>query len=197
MATEKNLFDKIAPIYSIFFNKQISYYEDVIDKLKGDIDLTQYNSILDIGCGTGALSEVLYNKGLDITGVDSSSGMLNQAKKILKVKDIKLIHINPEVKLPFEDKSFDIVIASYVAHGLKEDERKDLYLEMNRLAKELVIFHDYNQSRAILTTIIEWLENGDYFNFTKVAKDEMKEYFKEVNVIDVSNRAAWYICKVE
>lgn len=197
MTKENNLFDKIAPIYSIFFNRQINYYEDVLDKVKKDIDLTKYNSILDIGCGTAALCGILYNKGLDTTGVDSSSGMLNQAKKILKGKDIKLIHINPEENLPFEDKSFDIVITSYVAHGLKEDERKDLYMEMNRLAKELVIIHDYNQSRAILTTIIEWLENGDYFNFIKVAKNEMKEYFKEVNVVDVSTRAAWYICKVD
>lgn len=197
MIKQNNLFDKIAPIYSIFFNRQISYYEDVLDNVEKDIDLTKYNSILDIGCGTGALCKILYNKGLDTTGVDSSSGMINQAKKILKGKDINLIHINPEENLPFEDKSFDIVIASYVAHGLKEDERERLYLEMNRLAKELVIFHDYNQSRAILTTIVEWMENGDYFNFIKVAKDEMKEYFKEVNVVDVSTRAAWYICKVE
>ena len=123
--------------------------------------------------------------------------MLNQAKKILHGKDIKLIHINPDDNLPFEDKSFDIVIASYVAHGLKAEEREKLYLEMKRLGKELVIFHDYNQSRAILTTIVEWMENGDYFNFIKVAKEEMKRYFKEVNVIDVSTRAAWYICKVE
>lgn len=196
MIKENNLFDKIAPIYSIFFNRQISYYEEVLDKVRNDIDLTKYNSILDIGCGTGALCGILYNKGIDTTGVDSSSGMLNQARKILKGKDIKLIHINPEENLPFEDKSFDIVITSYVAHGLKEDERKDLYMEMNRLAKEVVIIHDYNQSRAILTTIIEWLENGDYFNFIKVAKNEMKEYFKEVNVVNVSTRAAWYICKV-
>lgn len=197
MAKENNLFDKIAPIYGLFYNRQVKYYREVLDKVKKDIDLTKYNSILDIGCGTGALCELLYEKGLDTTGVDSSSGMLNQAKKILHGKDIKLIHINPDDNLPFEDKSFDIVIASYVAHGLKAEEREKLYLEMKRLGKELVIFHDYNQSRAILTTIVEWMENGDYFNFIKVAKEEMKRYFKEVNVIDVSTRAAWYICKVE
>lgn len=196
MAKENNLFDKIVPIYSIFFNRQVNYYEDVLDKVKKDIDLTKHNNILDIGCGTGAFCEIIYNKGLDTTGVDSSSGMINQAKKILKGKDIKLIHINPDKELPFKDKSFDIVVASYVAHELKEDERKRLYREMSRLAKELVIIHDYNENRAILTTIIEWLENGDYFNFIKVAKDEMKEYFKEVNIVDVSTRAAWYICKV-
>ncbi len=65
--------------------------------------------------------------------------------------------------------------------------------EASRLAKEKVTFHDYNENRALLTTIIEWLERGDYFNFIKIGKKEMKEHFKNVKVIDVYKRAAWYI----
>lgn len=39
----------------------------------------------------------------------------------------------------------------------------------------------------------EWLEQGDYFNFIKMAEIEMKEHFKEVKVVDLHKRAAWYI----
>jgi hypothetical protein len=53
----------------------------------------------------------------------------------------------------------------------------------------------------LLTTIIEWLERGDYFQFIKEAEHEMKncvfemkECFSEVKVVDVDYKAAWYIC---
>jgi NifB/MoaA-like Fe-S oxidoreductase len=49
---------------------------------------------------------------------------------------------------------------------------------------------------------VEWLERGDYFRFIKNAEKEMKdcsqemeECFSEVKVVNVGERAAWYICK--
>lgn len=189
-----SLFNKIAPIYGMFFNFQLRYFNKIQEKVGNEIDFSKYDSILDIGCGTGALCKVFHDKGLEVVGVDPSKGMLAQANKKLKNLPIKLIHIVPGEPLPFKDKSFDIVITSYVAHGLKKDERLQLYNEMKRLSKKLVIIHDYNENRAILTSIVEWLENGDYFNFIKIAEEEMKEVFNEVKKIDVDTRAAWYIC---
>lgn len=189
-----SLFNKIAPIYGMFFNFQLRYFNKIQEKVGNEIDFSKYDSILDIGCGTGALCKVFHDKGLEVVGVDPSKGMLAQANKKLNNLPIKLIHIVPGEPLPFKDKSFDIVITSYVAHGLKKDERLQLYNEMKRLSKKLVIIHDYNENRAILTSIVEWLENGDYFNFIKIAEEEMKEVFNEVKKIDVDTRAAWYIC---
>ncbi len=179
----------------MFFDIQVSYYKKIIDRINPEFDMTKYNFVLDLGCGTGALSNVLYDKGLSVTGVDPSEGMLKQAQKRRRDKDIKLIKIIPGKKLPFPDNSFDIAISSYVAHGFKSEERIKFYKEMKRVTKEYVILHDYNDTRNIITTIIEWLENGDYFNFIKVAKDELEDIFQDVNVVDVDTRAAWYICK--
>ncbi len=187
------IFNIIAPIYALFFNFQVNYYEKTLLKVKDEIDITQYKTVLDIGCGTGALCYVLYRNGLKVTGVDVAEKMVEKSREKLKGKDIKVIKIDPEEDLPFEDNSFDIVISSYVAHGLKPDQRISLYKEAGRVAKDKVIFHDYNQNRALLTTIIEWLERGDYFNFIKMAEVEMKEHFKTVKVLDVYKRAAWYI----
>ena len=195
MSSSINLFNNISIIYGMFFDIQVSYYKKIIDRINPEFDMTKYNSVLDVGCGTGALSNVLYDKGLSVTGIDPSEGMLKQAQKRRRDKDIKLIKIIPGEKLPFPDNSFDIVISSYVAHGIKSEERIKFYKEMKRVAKEYVILHDYNDTRNIITTIIEWLENGDYFNFIKVAKDELEDIFQDVNVVDVDTRAAWYICK--
>lgn len=189
-----SIFDSIAPIYALFFNFQVKYFKKIQNRAKHEIDLGEYKSLLDIGCGTGALCKILYDQGLKVTGVDPSKPMLNQARKKLKDSDVELIHIDPNKSLPFPDKSFDIVMTSYVAHGLERKERLELYSEMRRIAKKIVIIHDYNSERAPLTTIIEWLERGDYFNFIKVAKEEMEGVFEEVKEINVDTRASWYIC---
>jgi len=70
-----------------------------------------------------------------------------------------------------------------------------MFIEMDRLTKDYVIIHDYNNQRGFFTNIIEWLEGGDYFNFIKVVQTELNEHFKSVKVINVKRQAAWYICE--
>lgn len=40
---------------------------------------SERNLVVDLGCGTGTLTELLYNKGYDCIGVDNSEEMLNIA----------------------------------------------------------------------------------------------------------------------
>ena len=192
-----SLFDKIAPIYGLFFDFQVRYYSKILDRIKGQFDIGKYETVLDIGCGTGALCRVLSDKGLAVTGVDTSPKMLKQARKKTQDQDIAFAEIKAGKSLPFGDNSFDLVIASYVAHGLKPKERIDLYQEMGRIAKTYVIIYDYNKNRSLVTTLVEWLENGDYFNFIKIVKSELEGIFNNVRIIDVDKRAAWYICKIK
>jgi ubiquinone/menaquinone biosynthesis C-methylase UbiE len=196
------LFNLIAPVYGLFYSIQKKRFAEVIDGVTGELDLTAFDTIIDIGCGTGALCSVLSEKGLSVTGIDTAEKMLDIAR--VKPENNKISFIQADVleTLPFEDKSFDVAIASYVAHGLKAGERKRMYAEMSRVAKHYVLIYDYNKKRSLLITIIEWLEGGDYFHFIRNAEPEMKDCvsemkscFSEVNVVDVDTRAAWYICK--
>ena len=50
----------------------------VRDKEQGILD-SERNLVLDLGCGTGTLTELLYQKGYDMIGVDLSQEMLNIA----------------------------------------------------------------------------------------------------------------------
>lgn len=195
------LFNAIAPVYGLFYEMQKNRYGAVVDRASEALDLASYDTVLDVGCGTGALCAVLAEKGLSVTGVDPAAKMLSIAKRHPESRKINYIHGNALEKLPFEDKSFDISIASYVAHGMHEGERKHLYAEMARVTKSRVIIYDYNQNRALMTSIVEWLERGDYFRFIKNPKvemetciSEMRSCFSHVRAIDVDARASWYVC---
>ena len=195
---EKNdnfLFNFIAPVYGLFYKSQKKNYKIVIDKMRTYLDLNEYKSIVDIGCGTGALCSVLNNEGLAVTGVEPAIKMLKIGMNKKENRNVNFIECTTCSKLPLEDKSFDLSITSFVAHGLHIEERVQLYKEMNRLTKEFVIIHDYNGNRNIFTNIIEWLEGGDYFNFIKVVETELNKYFKSVKTVNIKKRAAWYICE--
>lgn len=79
---------------------------------------------LDAGCGPGYLLEALTARGLQVSGMDASSGMLRRAEArvqaakpefpvSLKAGDIE--------HLPFEDASFDLVTSTGVIEYLKDD----------------------------------------------------------------------------
>lgn len=196
------LFNLIAPVYGLFYEAQKTRFAEVIEGVENELDLSSYETIIDIGCGTGALCSVLNKKGLTVTGIDPAGKMLEIARKKQENKDISFIQADALEGLPFKDNSFDIAIASYVAHGLVVDERKLMYAEMSRITNEWVIIYDYNDNRSLLITIVEWLEGGDYFHFIRNAEPEMRDCLKEmkscfsnVEVINVDTRAAWYICK--
>jgi SAM-dependent methyltransferase len=195
------LFNLLAPIYGLFYAKQKKRYAKVIDDVKNELDLSKYQKIIDIGCGTGALCSVLNQKGSIVTGIDPAQKMLNIAMDKSKNKNITFIQANVLERLPFDDKYFDVSIASYVAHGLQPNERILMYAEMARITKHWVVIYDYNKKQSFLTTIAEWLEGGDYFHFVKNTELEMKncvfgkrECFSEVKVVNVDVQAAWYIC---
>ncbi|HYE68535.1 MAG TPA: methyltransferase domain-containing protein [Anaerovoracaceae bacterium] len=192
---EETVFDIIAPIYGRFFDYQIKHYNAVLENIKKEFDFSGYQSIIDVGCGTGALCSVLNQKGMIVTGIDSSQKMLRIAEEKQKGTGIRFMNASVLERLPFEDKSFDISIAAHVAHGLKESDRAKMYAEMSRVVKHLVIFYDYNQNRSVLTNIVEWLERGDYFNFIRKVRKELKENFLEVKIIDTEIRASLYVCK--
>jgi ubiquinone/menaquinone biosynthesis C-methylase UbiE len=193
---EKNgLFDSIASAYGIFFGFQKRRYSKVIDRVSESLDISKCRNILDVGCGTGALCAALSSRGFEVTGIDLSPKMLAVAMKKQENKKINFLQASVLERLPFEDKAFDISITSFVAHGIKAEERKIMYSEMARVAKYLVIIYDYNGNRSGITDIAERLEGGDYFNFIKTAEAELKVSFNNVRRLNTGKLSALYICE--
>lgn len=197
----KSLFDLIAPAYGLFYHWQVRHYQQIVAAQSERLGLDTLDSCLDVGCGSGALASVFASQGLSVTGADPAFGMLRVAKRKTRHTPLHFIQADAGRGLPFADKQFDLSIASYVAHGLNPPERIHLYKEMSRVSRHYVVIYDYNQVRSLPTTLVEWLENGDYFRFIKTAEHEMRDClgemracFSKVEVVNVSPRAAWYLC---
>ena len=62
--------------------------------------------LLDVGCGSGIFSDMAYGKGAEVSGIDASDKLIEQAK--LRNPNISFL-IGEMEELPFEDELFDVV----------------------------------------------------------------------------------------
>lgn len=191
----RKLFDRISPVYSLYYRWQREHYRAIYSN-RSLMDLSPYTTILDVGCGTAAMTSILNELGHRVTGVDNSLGMLQTARKQVENSSLGLLQASAVEGLPFAEKSFEVSIAAYVAHGLKSEQRQALYSEMKRVSSKWVILHDYNQNRSLMTNIAEYLEGGDYFNFIQVVQTELRDFFGNLKVVDLGGRASCYLCVV-
>ncbi len=93
-----------------------SFEKDKLLPMLGDL---KGKKVLDVGAGTGRLTLRLAKLGADVTALDISEEMLKKLKvKAKKIKDV----IGDCESMPFEDESFDVVVATFhIVHlkGLK------------------------------------------------------------------------------
>jgi len=187
------LFNRIAPVYRLFFRYQTRQFEKIIPLVFRSVPLRREDTVLDIGCGTGALTTLLGRMGYRTVGIDPSPLMIHYAVK-KAIHGIQMYCVADGASfLPFRDRSFDMVIATYVLHGLSSDKRMKLMKEARRISRGRVIFHDYFK-RSPLTDIVEWFEGGDYRGFVAHGGREMREVFSSVETVQTYGNMAWYIC---
>lgn len=101
----------------------------------------QGKSVLEIGCGPGGnLQEVLKRGASQVTGVDISQQMVDIAKANLKHTDVNILKIDGE-RLPFEDKSFDLVFTvTVLQHNTDDRMMRSILAEACRVSgRELLI----------------------------------------------------------
>ena len=100
------------------------YAESAFSALTQKVDLTGL-SVLDFGCGTGALTKRLSDKAKEVVAIDPSSEMikfleqksLNNVSAISEYLNASLIEVNPLFK-----NKFDLITASSVCSFLPDYE---------------------------------------------------------------------------
>jgi len=101
------------------------------DLLLCEVELWPDATVLDVGCGTGALLKKLYNTcAISGFGVDTEESMLVQAAKNCPQMSFQRTRCD---KLPFADQSFDVLIACMAYHHF--DNREGFAREAARVLK--------------------------------------------------------------
>jgi ubiquinone/menaquinone biosynthesis C-methylase UbiE len=101
----------------------------------------QFQSWLDVGCGTGALLSLVaeQRKGLQLFGIDLSEEMIRVAKAKLGEKaDLK---VSDSERLPFEDDKVDLITCTFSFHHYPNP--KAVLAEMKRVLSpqgKLIVF---------------------------------------------------------
>jgi len=106
--------------------KKAKYLVDLVEPF-----LTKKAKIMDLGCGSGEVSQKLLSLGYLVTSVD----VVNK----VKVEGVKVLVYDGE-KLPFGDKEFEKVLLITVLHHV--DKYEELLREVARVSKELIIVED-------------------------------------------------------
>lgn len=110
-------------------------YRDVLFTIYKEIP-EQTSKVLDLGCGTGELSNLLStNDYIEIFGCDFSEKMLDLAKK----KNEKVSFFKFDINDGFESikQNFDYIVTSYVMHHFDLDKKASIIREVFENNKNL------------------------------------------------------------
>jgi SAM-dependent methyltransferase len=94
-------------------------------------------TVLDVGCGDGALSNPLVARGLDVTGVDISAVALRHFRGRGVVGDV--------ARLPFADGRFDLVLCTEVLEHLSAGVYERAVRELERVARRHILVATPNE----------------------------------------------------
>lgn len=91
----------------------------------GLVDLSGVQRALDAGCGTGAfllpLARRLSPHGATVIGIDLSEGTLGQARASVQAECLPVDCVIGDVEaLPFDDCTFDLVLANYMLYHVPD-----------------------------------------------------------------------------
>ena len=68
--------------------------------------------LLDVGCGSGQLALIAAKDGLEVTGVDIASNLVERARTRAQAEGLRACFEEADAEaLPFEDASFDVVVS--------------------------------------------------------------------------------------
>src|SRR5258705_4310637 len=69
-----------------------------------------FNSILEIGCGTGKNTDFLAQIGAHVHALDFSEGMIEKAREKVQAENVKFSVADLTQKWPCEDQSYDLIV---------------------------------------------------------------------------------------
>jgi len=137
-------------------------WKKVAEPLIKHYGLKPGDRILDVGCGKAFL---LYDlmaalPGLKVQGIDISQYGIEHAKEEVK----PFLQVGNAVKLPYADKSFDLVISINTLHNLYIYEIEQAIREIERVGKKdkYIVVESYRNLEE-KTNLLYWVLTGECY----------------------------------
>jgi len=155
--------------------------------------------ILEAGCGLGRWVIPLAEKGYDVTGIELEEEAIKIIIKNYNSTNMTLVH-GDVFKMPFTDKSFDIVISlGVLEHFEKPEIQKEAIIEHLRVLKDEGVFLItvpylsfirlvFHLPWVKFVSIIRKLKNKkEYFSEYRYSKNEFKKIISNsgLEIIDI------------
>jgi len=198
-------------------NNHPSYKKWFEDEKKFLIDNIKKNAkVLDVGCGDGRglkdISEITTN----LVGIDHDKTAVKKAKINLKeIKNAKILLADGK-KIPFKDKTFDVILCTNTLTNFYND-KYIILSEMRRVLKDtgnifISVYSEdaleerlkaYKQANLNIknilsngTVIFDDFEIDEYSE--QFSKSELEEIFKKANlqVLKINKTRIAYLCKL-
>ena len=167
------------------YNGRRKMSKQIIEGVASYVSVPEGGKILDVGCGSGALSIAVAkgNPGAKVTGVDRwgkeyasfSKNLCESNAQAEGVSNVEFVK-GDAVHLNFQNETFDAVTSNYVYHNIPSKDRQAILLETLRVLKPGGTFaiHD----------IFSRMKYGDIKAFVERLKDMG---YSEVELIDTTS----------
>lgn len=144
-----------SPIYDRIFNS--GSFLAARKEIFRTTDFKSEQKILFVGVGTGADLELIQHTGLQITAIDFSDDMLQQAKAKFQHSNITFLQMDAQ-QMTFPDETYDVVVASLILSVVPDSNQ--CFKEIKRVLKqegEIIIFDKFalkNQTQPLLKKLL-------------------------------------------
>ena len=130
MREHKNFWDRNAGLYDRFMRKDREVYEKMYELIR---PVVKDKTVLELATGTGLIARHIIKAAAHIEATDASVEMIAEAKRDNQSAKLHF-SVQDMFRLPYADKSFDVVIVSNALHIVPQPEKA--LAEIHRVLKD-------------------------------------------------------------
>ena len=130
MREHKNFWDRNAGLYDCFMRKDRAVYEKMYELIR---PVVKDKTVLEVATGTGLIAKHIVKAAAHIEATDASVEMIAEAKRDNQSAKLHF-SVQDMFRLPYADKSFDVVIVSNALHIVPQPEKA--LQEIKRVLKD-------------------------------------------------------------
>ena len=119
MREHKNFWDRNAGLYDCFMRKDRAVYEKMYELIR---PVVKDKTVLELATGTGLIARHIIKAAAHIEATDASVEMIAEAKRDNQSAKLHF-SVQDMFRLPYADKSFDVVIVSNALHIVPQPEK--------------------------------------------------------------------------